>query len=73
MRVSGTACAMSAPTTRTSGARGYSTRSAVTPIEPAPTEEIDTKTPRNSPSATVNAICRRSLNRSMADATRSSR
>ena len=44
--VSGTAWAMSEPTIRAVGSFGYSRMRQVTPIAPAPTDEIDTSVPR---------------------------
>src|SRR5580658_2995668 len=51
--VSGTAWAMSEPTMLTIGSSGYSSTSAVTPIAPAPTEEMLTTTPNTAPQPTV--------------------
>ena len=48
-KVSGTAWAMSEPAIFTTGSSGYSSKSAVTPSAPAPTEETVTSTPSSTP------------------------
>ncbi len=62
--VSGTACAISEPTMRAIGRRGYNSNSAVTPTAPAPTDEIDTSTPSTMPTNTVARAMVRSSSRS---------
>jgi hypothetical protein len=54
-KVSGTAWAMSVPTTRCDSRRGYISMISVAPMAPAPIELSDTSTPSISPHSTVSA------------------
>ena len=54
-RVSGTAWAMSVPTTRCDSSRGYSSMISVAPMAPAPIELSDTSTPSTRPHSRVSA------------------
>jgi hypothetical protein len=59
-RVRGTACAISEPTIRAIGIRGYRRKRAVTQIAPAPTDEKVTRMPSTAPIAIVSRTVERS-------------